>query len=604
MTNVCSTIYFDTEVKAYQNFNWSRAIPYVVKASQESPTFREVRGLWSRVLVYLGQEAINMRKVCSFFLHPDFQPVYERSPILISPSYPGFLRALRGRQELLTNESISSEYWDGSISNDLELPLILKRMHRLTALPELRFHADQFVDKPWLPLVQYLCHDKTPFDCAYVLNQKHFPNLGSLKLFHAPEFLNLDFITHLSHTKLKRLELKFCNSQPIDLNKFCRFLGAFPLLESLTIHCDHNPLTGVFDLEPNSLLKLKEFESTGIHLTSEDLSNFMSAARHLRVLDITYELTIKGTFKQLEASDFPDLIKASFTNTDLDLEDMLGLLKAAPRLKELNWLPANSAEVNQSVPMDASFPQVERVFLCPASQTADGTVFWDLVEKMPNLYDLSMRDAHLMRNGNDFSSAQAYSALRYMSLHDCHIPKTYFTALLNQVIHLKDLLIDGGHIELSSDDLQEGSLKVLESLWMQSVEITDRELSGLLTRAENLEDLSFKHSSLIRRNDSTFSLMPQSLLKLKRLVSNESADKNDCFSQEQVITLLNAAPNLEKLNVPERHLFALNIFEDGALEHLRDIKFWVKAVTPEVRARIVEIIRRVAPNVVIENVSG
>lgn len=605
MTNVYSTIYFDTEVKQYQNFNWSRAVPYRVEVSEESLNFKGDKDLWSKIFDHLGQEAINMRKVCSFFLHPEFQSYYERSPIELSLRCEGFSKALRDRHELLTNESLCSDAWYGYLSNDSELLLILKRMHRLTALPQLLFKTDLFDGKTWLPLVEDLFHLNTPFNCAYVLNQQYFPNLERLKLAFAPEFLNLDFITRLTHTKLKKLELKFCDKQPIDLNMFVHFLRALPFLESLTIHCDHNPLTGALDLEPNSLLNLGKLKTTGIHLTSEDLSNFLSAARHLRVLDITYELTIKGTFKQLEAGDFPHLEKVSITNTDLDLEDMLGLLNAAPRLKEFKWSPAGSAEVNQIVPPDASFPQIERVFLSPASQTTNGTVFWELVEKMPNLETLSMHNVQTMMNNIiEYRSAQAYSALRSLRLSDSHIPKAYFAALLNHAIHLEDLLIDGGHIELSYDALQEDSLKALESLWMQSVKITERELLGILTRAENLEDLIFRHSHLIRQKGSSLMLMSQSLLKLKLLESMESADKNDCFSQEQIITLLNAAPNLETLNVPDRYLFDLNIFDDGALHHLRNVAFLYKAVTPEERARIVEIIRRVAPNVLIDNVSG
>lgn len=135
------------------------------------------------------------------------------------------------------------------------------------------------------------------------------------------------------------------------------------------------------------------------------------------------------------------------------------------------------------------------------------------------------------------------------------------------------------------------ALAELESLHMQSVDITETVLLDILKRAKNLEDLTFHYPA-------------GSMPKLKVFGSKESSYRNDCFNQEQMISILKAAPNLEQLNVPDRYLFVLNLFETGALLNLRKVDFWYKSVTPDVRARLVEVIQRVAPSMTIDKSNG
>ncbi|MBP9877518.1 MAG: hypothetical protein KBF71_04195 [Alphaproteobacteria bacterium] len=604
MTIIYATLYYDTEAKEYRNFNGANAVPYMVKASQDSATFREVKGLWSEILSYLGQEAINMRKVCSFFLYSDFQTLYERSPIHLSSRDEGFREALRARTESLTNVSLSLNKYSKPLIPSLDLHLILPRMARLTALPRVKFDPQIFADSQWLSLVQSLVHGDLNFDFGHILNQAILPNLQKLKLLFAPQYVNLDFLDRLSHSTLRCFEWKLCDKQSIDLSLLVTLLRAMPQLETWKIHCNNNSLTGAFEIEPNSLLNLKNCEMTGLHWTSEDFAHFIAAARHLVSLRLTYFLVIKGVFKTLEAGDLPFLRKMSITNTDQNFHDIWGLCRAAPKLEELNWVPGDHARVDQRVPADLSYPQIRRAHFVPASNTEDGTPFWDMLEQMPNLEDLSMRNANLLSVVIEQCFANAYVKLTSLHLYDCEIPASYLTALFNHALHLQRILIDGGHIKLASKELQEKALQSLQSLWMQSVRITERDLYEILKRATKLEDFTFRHSYLLRQKGPSFDLPANSMSNLKSLESSESSYKNDCLSQEQVVSFLKAAPNLEKLKVPDRYLFALNLFETGALSSLKKVDFWYKSVTPEVRARLVEIIQRVAPNVTIDKSNG
>lgn len=604
MTMTYATLYYDTEAKKYRNFNGANVQPYLVKVSQESPTFREVKGLWSHVLFYLGQEAINMRKVCSFFLHADFQPLYERSPVVMSHNYLGLHEALRARNEPLTNETLSLDIMVKPLIASLDLDLILERMKRLVVLPRVKFEPQVFAEAKWLHLVQDLVHGDLNFDFGYILNQAILPNLRRLQLLFAPQYMNLDFLDRLSHPTLRSFEWKLCDKQSIDLPLLVTLLKALPQLETLKIHCHNNPLTGAFDIEPNSLLNLKNCEMTGLHWTSEDFAHFIAAARHLVSLRLTYFLVIKGVFKTLEAGDLPFLRKMSITNTDQNFHDIWGLCRAAPKLEELNWVPGDHARVDQRVPADLSYPQIRRAHFVPASNTEDGTPFWDMLEQMPNLEDLSMRNANLLSVVIEQCFANAYVKLTSLHLYDCEIPASYLTALFNHALHLQRILIDGGHIKLASKELQEKALQSLQSLWMQSVRITERDLYEILKRATKLEDFTFRHSYLLRQKGPSFDLPANSMSNLKSLESSESSYKNDCFSQEQVVSFLKAAPNLERLKVPDRYLFVLNLFETGALLNLKKVEFWYKSVTPEVRARLVDIIQRVAPNVIIDKSNG
>ena len=613
-----ATIYLDTETKNYCEFNWERAVPYQVKES-EHPLLTRVNGsAWGLVFLCIGQEAINMRKVCTFFLNPSFNELYRASPLYLDSNFDvsAFMKILeQPERPIKTNisvykaPSLSSGCLAATVFRLAHYHKIMARMPNLQSLSPLGLF-EEYSDPPFVRKVFSNVHSLLTNSIPKwqaLLNPVIFPVLQKLecRAFDASSDTSLvkgvlmPFLRSLLiswegvHTIFGPFALK-----AVDLE---HILATVPNLEELTLYGTIQEDERSLNLDPLSLRHLKKLV-LGRSQQSTHLSQLLLAAPFIQTLSLKGAQNMSGHFSGLLEEELPNLQEISFTRADLTKNDLKGLLNAAPKLRHVDLVMSLLSGVFLPAELDRFYPSIKQVNLETSRNGVDisGEIkfvahFVPFLERMSCLESLVLSGCQIARER--VGEASAYKELKNLTVRDASSMKgVYLTDMLNAAKNLESLVWHSSNCDWIFKTLEEGALSQLRHARICRVMSSEEELLSFLTRAIRLQILDLDRFSMEPTEGLDFKLEPHSLPELREFKYSVSLlSQKGALTAAECLQILKAGSQLEKLNIPPVLWDDMHDLPDGYLSHLT-IVLNLADFSESQKAELL----RVAPTVVLE----
>lgn len=578
-----ATIYYDTERRQYCELVWSRAI--TAPKTNEDPILGRVEyGAWVLILPYLSQEALNMRKVCSYFVSPHFKQIYEATPIEFSEQV--YLNVLDGllspERPLKTNTRFSYLPAHYEITPDLEFlqPVTCKtlalRMPRLTDLSTMILKGDysflgeaQSRDLHRIISRIWSCEDVPRWDIIH--------KFKALREFYCT-FRALAYFMigpaegEFPAMRVLRLE-GLIGIIPIFLDQMTGFLKTMPNLESLFFGVEQGRQTsGSLSLPSKSLEHLKTLELCGLNnLNSEDWRAILAAAPNIKIMILSGCSSPSEAFETLDVNDLPFLEKIRFFHMPVTLSAFSSLLKASPRLQKIELVYSDhvSDEIGSYKFKGESFPSVCQFTIQFSDSGNRGfrgrlNPFLKLLERMPNLETLTLLGCLLDHSFREISPG-AYGHLKIVHFRDSDFIGQYLTKLFNAAPDLQAITFNNVFSRMTNNLKKETFSHVL-SLEMKNGGVASDFLMDLLKKMPELRKLIMPKETIEMNAKVPFHLEPGSLPKL---IEFRREWDHDNLTPEMCLEIIKAAPRLQLLSLPSVFLKEFSDLPDGFLSELR-----------------------------------
>lgn len=602
-----ATLYLDTSAvltelpSQYRMFNWQKAV--VIERSSDHPLFAcEMHNMWFHILSYLGSETLSMRKVCSYFTRPVFNDFYKNGPVVINTMQDKVLclTFINSQNVEISNPTLilgpSLVTNRENFFRIQECRQIVKGMKNLKCLSSVALSAgDIWRDSDTrelsvAPFVSELVHTGDSPSWSYFLDQDKFPLLKKLSCLSMFQVGNTQSLT--PHSLLASLSLAWgamgFMGVPlgVDRRDLSQILNACPHLESLELN---GPLhlgeeAGIelaLELNPNK--HLKDLQISCAFLKTNDLAVFFDAYPDIQSLRVVGHAGLRDLFLTRVDGDFQYLENVYFLKCELTIEDYLSLLCAAPKLKDLNIvLGSISGQLDMERVSNLRF-QSMRKFSLQAPQIE----LLPLVERMPELDELSLIGCQV--HADHIEVPDAYTHLKKLwvtgqSSLDGH----YLNAILTNAKGLEEITWESSTCPWMFDKLEEGALGALKSVHIQGVSSSYAEMVSLFQRAVTLEKLTLPGFSFVEDDIKRFAIAQHSLPVLR--VFEETKLKSP-----ELLMILKAASQLERLDVPFEHLSIFSELPAGYLSRLRIVSCPEIVTFDDILARMPDL-ERVAPN--------
>lgn len=577
-----STIYFDTERRQYCDLIWSRAITEP-KTDEDPISGRVEHGAWSCILPYLGQRAINMRKVCSYFLNPHFNPIYEATPIAFyGEDHWNHLRGLfLSEKPLKTNTRFSYPPVHHQISADSDLlepetcKTLAQFMPRLTVLSTLILQGDYgFLGES--------CSSDLHRIVSRLVSRAEVPRWDVIQKFKALKELHCTFKTPayfmtdlaqgaLPAMRILRLEGS-TNDIPIFLDRMTGILGTMPNLESLFFGLEPGRQTsGSLRLPSKSLEHLQTLELCWLNnLKFEDWRSIFGAAPNMKKLELTNCSSPSEAFETLDGNDLPFLEKISFSSMPVTLSAFRSLLNASPRLSKIELVyDDHETEIGSYEFEGESFPSV-RQFLIQFYNTNDRgfrgrlNPFLRLMERMPNLETLGLLGCLLDHSFHELAP-KAYGRLKILHCTALYVVGRYLTELFNAALDLQEITFNNV-ISRIPNDLNKAAFSHVLTLDIRNGGLMSDFLMSLLKKMPELRKLILLRETIEMNAKVPFRLEPGSLPHLTEF--RRGWDQNN-LTPEMCLEIIKAAPHLQILYLPSAFLKDFSDLPDGFLSELK-----------------------------------
>lgn len=611
-----ATIYLSTETLSYNIHNWSRAVS-VASIQTVDPQQGSVLPMdemaWTCILPYVGERAINMRKVCAFFLQPCFDESYKASPV--TPEGTGYrncvlemifrakcqftnralyFRSLPTPADLgIAQKQIRREHWDRFIN---QMPLCqsigpiysseVKALAELEKAPEILARIVSLYLETTESLLQSLTSVRHLSDLVLTIYklpdeilqipQRSFLSLTSFVCRMSGLYLNLDILSHFLKTMpyLSKFHLEFRPQQP-------------------------DCFTGHLNLEPASLPSLRDLKLCVLSFDSASILTFIEAVSNLYRLEIVRSQAFGRVCDSLLPDSLPALREVRIDTTPLIWKQLLGLFKAAPQLTtfSINKMLGNTSahKIFESLFL--------RVFICdgssfderPESSYIRGLL--PLMHRMPLIEDVRLSSLNFFLDEESIFKEPPgfFKNVTRLDLVNLKMSNIMLMYILSRVHKLKSLRITHIHPrDIAWHSLDEG-FSDLTDIEITDVKITPISLSYLLSKTPNLESLSINdfmmYSSGPEMFDISFSLPKLTDCKLGRY---------GCLNEDNWVRLLKAAPNIIRLEINSKQVLSvidrLSQEEGFLLSELKTIfypydKHWLVDKT-----QVEEKISKIAPN--------
>lgn len=602
-----ATLYLNTSAEQtvllsqYRLFNWQKAV--VIEREPDHPLFaRETHNIWIHILGFLDPETLSMRQVCTYFTHPVFNDVYKNGTVIINTMHDqvmclSFIKseiANITNPRLMLGPNLASD--KKAFFNLQECRQIATRMKNLKALPPVQFCENDGAEigagkLSFAPLVTELSYSGDSPNWSYFLNQHSFPLLKKL------EFYGMHFIggtsVETSHPLLQSLSLSWGATGfmgvALGMNRrnLSQILGTCPQIEKLVldgqIHRDFNdPETDpVLELALNK--RLKDLKIDCAFLTGGDLGRLLDAYPNIQSLTLIGHETLVNVFSTRMDGEWQYLEKVRLHNCELTIEDYLSLLCAAPNLKDLN---ISSGSISGQLDIDKisnfHFPAMRKFSL----QSPQDNLL-PLVERMPNLCDLSLIGCQVVID--QIATPEAYVNLKKLWVTGkSHLRGNYLNGILMRAKELEDITWEASTCPWMFGKLEKGVLSALKSVYIQNVSSSYVEMMSLFEKAVMLEKLVLPAFSFVPDDLSKLALPAHSLPSVKRFEETK-------LSLPDALIIIEAASQLERLDIPLEHLSVLSELPDGYLSKLRVISCLESVKLDDCKA-ILPNLQRVAPN--------
>ena len=602
-----ATLYLDTSAvltelpSQYRMFYWQKAV--VIETDSDHPLFaRDMHTVWSHILGLLGHEALSMRKVCRYFTRSVFNDVYKNGPVVINTTQDRImcLAIINSQNVNITNPtlilgpSLASDR-DAFFNSD-ECNQIVTRMKNLKALPPVKlsrgddWRALDAGDLSIAPFITELLHSGDNPSWSYFLDQDKFPLLQKLSCFNMHMVGNTQITT--THPLLTSLSLCWgvagFMGVPIGMNRrnLSQILNACPNLESLELsgglHRSLEPaFESAFKLNPNRYLK--DLKIGCNFLKVDDLDRILDAYRDIQSLELIGYGSLEGLFLSRMDGDFLYLESVHFLKCELTIEDYLSLLCAAPKLKDLNIvLGTISGQLDMERVSDLRF-EAMRKFSLQAPQIE----LLPLVERMPNLDELYLVGCDVKKTQVDVP--EAYIHLKKLWITGkSHLDGHYLNAILTNAKGLEEITWEDSTCPWMFDKLEEGALSELKNVHIQNVSSSYAEIMSLFKKAVRLEKLFLPDFSFVEDDIEKLALAEHSLPVLRVFEERK-------LKPSELLLIIKAASQLERLDVPFEHLSVFSELPDGYLPKL-EIVSCPEIVTFDDIIASMPGLQRVAPN--------
>lgn len=611
-----ATIYLDTGFPDYKDgwfrvFNWDKALS-VVKESDSLMISARYESVWPLVLDYLGQYALNMRQVSTYFRDERLRPYYERSPLepkadqfWMNPFHQLMNSRMVETPVSFTNVSVSTSPQDNKLKESCiclkEIELIARKMPKLHSLSTLYIYMPSDYDRlesealPILPITKILSH-LSPIRWALFLNPDHFPVLRELKFEAAVMSSGLDRLPLKLMYSLRCLELHGFTSQEeghysgIKISDIFKVLRQVPLLEKLYLSGVLSLEEGTVELEPESVQALKVLHIEDSRINPIDLRILFAAAPFIQ------DLTLIGCDLALEAietlgeMDLSQLRVAKIWLNALTRKHVECFLKAVPNLEKLNVQYKQMDEEGEDMQMRLNlYPSVKELFVKGMTLKSDSPrdSFLDLIEQMIELKSLTLRGLAI---GKADMKEDAFTKLTSLCVMNACIDNAYLTNLLNRAKGLTSLVWKNSTSEWMFQNLEAGALSQLTHLSIDAVDTTTRELTLLFEKMPNLRDLNLGAVGVqLAEGEDAFVLSKHLLPNLTNLCVRES------ITPELCLAFLRVASQLETLSMPRKYFSLFENAPDGYFPKLKIIKQLLHLTERELD-EVMPMVRRVAPN--------
>ncbi|MBP9877517.1 MAG: hypothetical protein KBF71_04190 [Alphaproteobacteria bacterium] len=594
----CTTLYLSNQTLSYEFLHWDQSVSLsMIKNvdAQESSILRVGSTPWVHILPFLGEQAINMRKVCAFFLFPCFENIYKASPL--TPQNIEYRNSLLDMilraDRLLTNsalffkpfryvsgevqpEALTSEHWK-SINEKMPQcrsigPVIVKEL--VGVLQEEAFPL-LFPKISSLMLI-----GAAALNC----NVSCFQNLYYLKLsmYMFPEA----FLKGLSGTLPALRVFKCCINTQLNLEIFSHLCRMMPHLERLHLasyNRNDEGVVGVLELPAHAMRSVLNLSIAAFSLCAQDILTILEAAPSLQQLKLKNCDKLREFNKILPSDSLVSLRKLIVRDSRFDWTVLRGFLQAAPQLAHLSHKQTPSSILSfaklPKMPNMRRFDfkggfSTERVYkrggfvenYFPVS--IHDFIPWFF--EMPQLEEVRIEMVNLTYDSNRYFWIEKPFLQNVRALHlqdlkmnDLMLMRFFRNAVKLQKLYLENIKFDGRD-EWIVSNLEEDALGELTNLSLLHVDIHPICLGALLSHAKKLERLTIK-SSLVKNPCGEIFTEAFDLPHLTycRLDGYKNLDATAW------VVLLKAAPNIEQLYINQGLIYPV-------LQKLHDTKLVLK----------------------------
>lgn len=605
-----ATIYYDTDLHHYSELNWSRAVE-LGNVSDQLPGSKADSLVWTLILPYLDGQAINMRKVCSFFLRPEFRQIYEDSPLHLfrgdKVDFGRFFNFLPPTKNIKTNVSI---YLKPSKYNDWECSFFPSECKAITHfMPKLRnlstlllqgdyeFMTEPNTKFPHHAVSQIVCFEDVPrWDVI-----SRFKALQGLRCYLKTATYFLPAPNRGALASLRSFHLEgYMYNIPLNLNSVSTILKAMPNLEHFRMEVEPGrELSGGLTLEPMNLKHLQNLELAWLlGLRSVDWMHLLSAAPNIRKLKLICCSDPAEGFEALTAGELPNLEKVTIQNTLMTALGFKALFVAAPQLKKLQvdysletYVPFERCEFQEEL-----YPSVrDIIILFTGRQRKAIDSFLPFVERMPGLQSLSLTKCSVSKAQIDEGISRPYANLKSFTAKDSIFEGASLAPIFNAASRIESIFFQNSNCLLLLQNLNEEALSSLSSLDLRNIKLDPITLDALLKRTPHLKILILvKVLLLLTDQQPSLTIVPGSLPELVEFVRDYD---QFCLMPDQCLSIIKAAPHLQKLSLPYFFLKHFDDLPDGFLSELKVFHGNKNTCSKPGQEKQYRKLLRIAPNV-------
>lgn len=604
MSNL-TTIYLNTETRDYQFLYWKQSVSLsMIKIvdAQESSILRVGSVPWVHILPFLGEQAINMRKVCGFFLLPCFENIYKASSVtpqniddrnslldlilnanLLMTNQALFFKAFRYVPAEVQPQPLTGEHWrsiDQKMPQCCSIgPVVIKEV---VGAPQVKEFPSFFAKITSLVLI-----GEKALNC----NVSHFQNLHFLKLemSRLPEI----FLEGMPESLPALCVFKCRIDTQLNLEIFSHLCRMMPRLERVRL-ASHNRndegVIGALDLLTNAMRSLLNLSISVFSLCAQDILTFLEAAPFLQQLKFDNCDKLREFHKILPSDSLLLLRKLIVRDSRFDGTVLSGFLRAAPRLAHLSHKQtADSMLGHAKLPQMPNLRRFDFKGGFRTERTRDGKYFvendfavsiphfipWFF--EMPQLEEVWIEMLNLRYDSDRYFWIQdpflqnvRVFHLQDIQMNDLMLMRLFRNAVKLQKLHLGNIQFPGRDKFVVSN-LEEDALGELTDLSILHVDIHPICLSAFLSHAKKLKRLSIR-SHLVKNPCEeifieTFDLPHLTYCRL---------DQYNAMDANAWVTFLKAAPNIEQLYINQGLIYPVlqKLHDEGlVLKNLRALYY-------------------------------
>jgi hypothetical protein len=306
-------------------------------------------------------------------------------------------------------------------------------------------------------------------------------------------------------------------------------------------------------------------------MTSLDWMHLLLAAPNIRELRLARCSSPAGGFQTLNVADLPFLEKAEFRYIPMTVLGLKAFFAAAPRLRKMTfkndsetYTPFERCEFQEE--LYSSMREIAIYF--DGSQKGAIDSFLPFIERMPNLQSIYLTQCSVSKKEVDEGVLQAYTYLKSFKLLQSAVTGSYLGSLFNAATSLKSLFWNDSVCDSPLEYLNEQALCQLSTLDFRNVKLEPSILDAFLQRTPHLQHLILlKVILLITEKNPSLMLAPGSLSELVEFT--REWDTFTALSADDCLSIIKAAPHLQKLVLPYYFLKHFSDLPDGFLSELK-----------------------------------